>query len=94
MPPEQAFAQAQSIPGSLQYAVPGVGYDDNYGSLTVGAQTGLFGLDANLGTSAHRRPGWRQPRHRVRHVRRQFLKSTFPRPANAGRGTASRSGAG
>jgi outer membrane lipase/esterase len=48
---EQAFAQAQSIPGSLQYAVPGVGYDDTYGSLTVGAQTLLFGLDANLGTS-------------------------------------------
>lgn len=50
-PAEQAFARAQSIPGSLPYAVPGVGYDDTYGTLTIGARTVLFGLDANLGTS-------------------------------------------
>lgn len=49
--PAQAFATAQSIPGSLQYAVPGVSFDDNYGTLLLGARTTLMGLDANVGAS-------------------------------------------
>jgi outer membrane lipase/esterase len=50
--PEEAFAQAQSIPGTAPYAVPGTGYDRNYGTLLVGARTQLLGLDANVGVSA------------------------------------------
>ncbi|MDB6164174.1 MAG: GDSL-like Lipase/Acylhydrolase family protein [Xanthomonadaceae bacterium] len=50
--PDEAFAQVQSIPGTMPYAVPGVDYDRNYGTLMVGARTQVFGLDANLGVSA------------------------------------------
>ncbi|HRN61720.1 MAG TPA: autotransporter domain-containing protein [Luteimonas sp.] len=46
---EEAFAQSQST--GLGYAVPGLRYDDTYTTLTVGARTTLFGLDANLGVS-------------------------------------------
>ncbi len=49
--PAQAFAQLQSMPGTSPYAVPGVMFDDSYGSLTFGARTQVLGLDANLGTS-------------------------------------------
>jgi outer membrane lipase/esterase len=49
--PAQAFAQLQSMPGTSPYAVPGVAFDDSYGSLTFGARTRVFGLDANLGSS-------------------------------------------
>lgn len=49
--PAQAFATAQSIPGSLQYAVPGVAFDDSYGTVLVGARTTLLGLDADIGAS-------------------------------------------
>jgi outer membrane lipase/esterase len=49
--PAQAFASAQSIPGSLQYAVPGVAFDDQYGTLLFGARTTLMGLDADVGAS-------------------------------------------
>ncbi|MBC7988630.1 MAG: autotransporter domain-containing protein [Luteimonas sp.] len=48
---EQAFARSQSLPGTLPYAVPGLEYDDSYGTLTFGAQTQLFGLDANMGSA-------------------------------------------
>ena len=49
--PEEAFAQAQSIPSSLPYAVPGIRFDRNYGTMLVGARTSAFGLDANVGLS-------------------------------------------
>ena len=49
--PEQAFAQVLSIPGSLSYAVPGLDLDDRYGTVTFGARTHLFGMDANLGAT-------------------------------------------
>ncbi len=49
--PSQAFAQSQSLPSTLPYAVPARGYDRSYGTLTLGAQTTTFGLDANIGTS-------------------------------------------
>ena len=48
----EAFAQAQSIPGTMPYAVPGLGYDRSYGTLVVGARTQVFGLDTNVGVSA------------------------------------------
>jgi outer membrane lipase/esterase len=50
-PAEEAFAQAQSLPATLEYAVPGLQRDDSYGTLTFGVRTRLFGLDANLGSS-------------------------------------------
>jgi outer membrane lipase/esterase len=51
-PATQAFAVAQSIPGSLEYAVPGQDFDRDYGTLLLGARTQLLGLDANVGASA------------------------------------------
>jgi len=50
--PEQAFASAQSIPGSLQYAVPGHDFDDRYGTLLIGARTQVMGMDADIGATA------------------------------------------
>jgi outer membrane lipase/esterase len=49
--PRQAFASAQSIPGSLQYAVPGATFDDQYGTLLFGARTSVMGLDADVGAT-------------------------------------------
>ena len=49
---KQVFASAQSLPGSLEYAVPGLEYDRNYSTVVVGARTMMFGLDANIGASA------------------------------------------
>jgi outer membrane lipase/esterase len=50
--PDEVFAQAQSMPGTMPYAVPGVDYDRSYGTLVMGARTQLFGLDADIGISA------------------------------------------
>lgn len=49
----QAFARSQSIAGSLAYAVPGVDYDQSWATLTFGARTRLFGLDADIGASVN-----------------------------------------
>ena len=49
----QAFGRSQSIVGSLPYAVPGVEYDQSWTTLTFGARTKLFGLDANIGASVN-----------------------------------------
>ncbi|HSR65072.1 MAG TPA: autotransporter domain-containing protein, partial [Xanthomonadaceae bacterium] len=49
--PDEAFAQAQSIPGSLAYAVPGIQFDRTYGTVLLGARTRVWGLDANFGAS-------------------------------------------
>ena len=46
---DEAFATSQST--GLAYGVPGQGYDDTWSTLTLGARTSLFGLDANLGVS-------------------------------------------
>ena len=48
-PAAEAFATSLST--GLAYAVPGQRYDDTYATLTLGARTTLFGLDANLGVS-------------------------------------------
>ena len=50
--PSQAFAIAQSIPGTMAYAVPGQDFDREYGTLLLGAHMTLFGMDTNVGTSA------------------------------------------
>lgn len=49
--PEEAFAIAQTMASSGAYAVPTYGHDDSYGTVTLGARTALFGLDANFGIS-------------------------------------------
>lgn len=50
--PEQAFGRLQSMPGTMAYAVPGLAFDHDYGTLLFGARTQLFGLDTNIGASA------------------------------------------
>jgi outer membrane lipase/esterase len=50
--PEQLFASLQSMPGVMPYAVPGLKFDRNYGTLLVGARTELVGLHADIGASA------------------------------------------
>lgn len=47
----QAFARAQSMPGTLDYAVPGLDLDRNYGTLLIGASAKMFGMEANFGAS-------------------------------------------
>lgn len=49
--PAHAWAQAQSMPGTLPYAVPGLGFDDSYGTLSYGVRSELFGLDITTGSS-------------------------------------------
>ena len=49
--PKQAFAQAQSMPSTLPYAVPGLAFDETYGTAVIGLRTKLMGLDANAGAS-------------------------------------------
>ncbi|MDQ3288381.1 MAG: autotransporter domain-containing protein [Pseudomonadota bacterium] len=49
--PDEAFAQLQSMPTTLPFAVPGVRFDDQYTTLLLGARTTAFGLDANIGTN-------------------------------------------
>ncbi|MFZ7095760.1 autotransporter domain-containing protein [Luteimonas dalianensis] len=49
--PDEALAIAQTMSASGAYAVPTYGADDSYGSITLGARTALFGLDANVGIS-------------------------------------------
>ena len=49
--PREAFARLQSMPGTAPFAVPGVAFDDSYGTLTFGARTRVLGLETNLGTS-------------------------------------------
>ncbi len=48
---EEAFAQLRSMPGLAPYAVPGVEFDRDYGTMTFGARTEMFGLGADIGTS-------------------------------------------
>ena len=48
---EQVYAQAQSIPDSLPYAVPGLAFDESYGTLTFGIRSKLMGLDVVTGSN-------------------------------------------
>lgn len=49
--PREAFARLQSMPGTTSFAVPGVAFDDSYGTLTLGARTRMMGLETNIGTT-------------------------------------------
>lgn len=49
--PEEAFAMAQTLPGTGLYAVPNQARDDRYATLTLGTRARLYGVDANLGLS-------------------------------------------
>jgi len=46
--PAQAFARLQTLP-DMEYAVPGLAMDDDYGTAVLGARLGLFGMDADVG---------------------------------------------
>ncbi len=46
---DQAFARSLTIVGTPEYAVPGLTFDDSYGTAVLGARTRLWGLDANFG---------------------------------------------
>ena len=50
--PDEAFAQMQSLPGTMPYAVPVGQPDRSYATVVVGARTQVLGLDANVGLSA------------------------------------------
>ena len=49
-PAAEAFAMAQSMPGTQPYAVPGLDLDREYGTVQFGVRSELFGLDMQTGT--------------------------------------------
>ncbi|MDQ3160809.1 MAG: autotransporter outer membrane beta-barrel domain-containing protein, partial [Pseudomonadota bacterium] len=49
-PAAEAFAVAQSIPGTLPYAVPGLSLDREYGTAQFGIRSEMFGLQVQTGT--------------------------------------------
>ena len=49
--PAQAWAQSLSMPGTLPYAVPGVAFDDSYGTVGMGVRSKLFGMDVTGGAN-------------------------------------------
>ena len=50
-PAEEAFASLQSVPGALPFAVPGVAMDRDYGTLSYGVRSKVFGMDLVTGSS-------------------------------------------
>ncbi|MBU8976697.1 MULTISPECIES: autotransporter domain-containing protein [unclassified Lysobacter] len=48
---DEATASLRSLPGVGSYAVPGLSYDQDYGTLLMGARTQLFGLQTDIGAS-------------------------------------------
>ena len=49
--PLQAWAQSVSMPGTLPYAVPGLPFDDTYGTLSYGVRTEVLGMDVTTGSN-------------------------------------------
>lgn len=49
--PAQAWAQSLSMSGTLPYAVPGVAFDDSYGTVGLGVRTRMMGLDVTAGAN-------------------------------------------
>lgn len=49
--PEEVFARSRSMPTTLPYAVPGLPFDDSYGTLTYGVRSELFGLQLTTGSN-------------------------------------------
>lgn len=48
---DEVSATLRSMAGVPAYSVPGVSYDQNYGTLVMGARTQLFGVQADIGSS-------------------------------------------
>ncbi len=51
-PAEEVFAQLQTMPGVAPYAVPGLEFDRDYGTLLLGARTRIFGHAADIGLTS------------------------------------------
>ncbi|MDI1251810.1 autotransporter domain-containing SGNH/GDSL hydrolase family protein [Thermomonas sp.] len=49
-PAAEAFAMAQSMPGTQPYAVPGLVLDREYGTAQFGVRSEMFGMDVQTGT--------------------------------------------
>lgn len=49
--PAQVWAQSNSLPNALPYAVPGLQFDQSYGMLMFGVRAKVLGLDVTTGTS-------------------------------------------
>ena len=49
--PAQVWAQSQSMTNTLPYAVPGVPFDDSYGTLGIGLRSKLLGMDVTAGSN-------------------------------------------
>lgn len=49
-PAAEAFATAQSMPGTQPFAVPGLALDREYATAQFGVRTEMFGLDVQTGT--------------------------------------------
>ena len=49
-PAAEAFAMAQSMPGTQPFAVPGLALDREYGTVQFGVRSEMLGLDVHTGT--------------------------------------------
>ena len=49
--PAQVWAQSRSMSNTLPYAVPGLAFDDTYGTLSYGVRSELFGMDVITGSN-------------------------------------------
>ncbi|HRO63537.1 autotransporter domain-containing protein [Thermomonas sp.] len=49
--PAQVWAQSNSMPNALPYAVPGLQFDQSYGMLMFGVRAKVLGLDVTTGSS-------------------------------------------
>jgi outer membrane lipase/esterase len=49
--PAQVWAQSQSMTNTLPYAVPGVAFDDSYGTLSFGLRSKMLGMDVTTGSN-------------------------------------------
>jgi outer membrane lipase/esterase len=50
--PEEAFARSLTIPGALDFAVPGIGFDRDFVTATLGVLAQVAGISVNLGGMA------------------------------------------
>ncbi len=74
---EEVFARLQTLP-DLEYAVPGVDFDDDFGTLVLGARFDVLGFAADLGARTTVGQGRCQRHRRVRQPRRQLLSAPVP----------------
>jgi hypothetical protein len=90
---QRGHGALQTLPEAGTYAVPGLDFDRNYGSVVLGARTRLFGLDTNLGASLTpgQKAAGRQP---VRQLQRPVLTRAVAPDAVSARRPALRRGGG